>query len=633
MSMTLPASARRAGFAMGMLMALSSAAPMPAVASGATLERKHAMSLIDAPKMQPGFKHFEWVNPNAPKGGRFRMYSPGTFDSFNQFAVQGVPTSAVALIYDSLFTSTPDEASTSYGSVAEWVSYPPDFTYATFGLRKEAKFHDGKPITVEDVIFSVDAIRKASPNYRSYWADVVAVEKTGEHEVTFRFKKAGNREMPHIVGDVPVLPKHFWEGKNAEGEQRDITRPLRETPLGSGPYKIKSMDMGRSVVVERVKDWWAADLPVNKGQWNFDEIHIVYFKERTAGFESFKRGDLDYWYENSAKGWATEYNFDAVTKGQIVLKKQPVKRVARAQVFVMNLRKKAFQDIRVRRAFQLAFDFEDANKKLFYDQYIRVGSFFDNSELGATGLPTGRELEILKEVQSSGAQGLPPEVFTKEWRNSTNNTDADRRANLSQAVKLLAEAGYKVQGNTLVNAQGEPLAVEFLFNSGSTWERIVAPFVESLKRIGVRATMRAVDTAQYQARKDKFDYDVIIDSFGMSESPGNEQRDYWGSKAAEIEGSRNSIGVRNPAVDMLVDKIIYAKDRAELVAATKALDRVLVWNDYVVFQWHLPYERFAIWNPYKHAERIPQRPNHFLTVVRTWWYDQAAGDKLKAEMR
>jgi microcin C transport system substrate-binding protein len=611
-----------ATFAAATMLALSGYS-LSTLASDQANGRKHAMSLVGAPKMAPDFKHFDWVNPNAPKAGRFRMYAAGTYDSFNQFAVLGVPTGAVTLTVERLFSTTPDEASTAYASIAEWVSYPADYSAATFSLRPGLKFHDGKPITVDDVIFSLEAIKKASPNYRAYWADVVSAEKTGEREVTFKFKRAGNREMPHIVGEIPVLAKHFWEAKGADGETRDLTRPLREPPVGSGPYRIKSFDMGRGVVLERVKDWWGTDLPVHKGQWNFDEIHLVYFQQRIPGFETFKRGDLDYWAENSAKSWATEYNFNAVTSGNVQLHRLPIKRVAPMQAFVMNTRKKVFQDIRVRRAFQLAFDFEDANKSLFFGQYIRVGSFFDNSEMAAKGLPAGRELEILKEVE---AKGLPPEVFTTEWKNPVNNTPQEKRANLAAATKLLAEAGYTVKNGTLVNATGEPLAVEFMIQSDGTWERLIKPFADTLKLLGVQGSVRVVDTAQYQARKDKFEFDIIIDSYPQSESPGNEQRDYWGTAAADLQGSRNTAGIKNAAVDALVDKIIYAKDRAELVAATQALDRVLLWQSFVVPQWHLPFERFAIWNQYGRPEKLPSRQAQ---VIRTWWFDQALADKLK----
>lgn len=596
---------------------------LPVGATGPATERKHALSLVGTPRMPENFKHFDWVNPEAPKTGRFRVYQPGTFDSFNMFSVQGVPTAAVIPTFERLFSTSPDESSTVYASVAEWVTHASDFTSATFSLRPGVKFHDGEPIKVEDVIFSLEAIRKAHPTYRTYWADVVSAVQSGDREVTFKFKRAGNREMPTIVADLPVLPKHFWTAKGADGEPRDLSRPLREPALGSGPYKVKSFDMGRQVVLERVKDWWGADLPVHKGQWNFDEVQMTYFPQRLTGFESFKRGDLDYWAENSAKAWATEYTFDAVQQGKVQLHRMPIKRIASMQSFVMNLRKKHFQDVRVRRAFQLAFDFEDANNKLFNDQYIRVKSFWDNSELASSGLPMGRELEILKEVEPLG---FPPEVLTTEWKNPVNPTPAARRANLLQATKLLAEAGYTAKGGVLANAQGEPLTVEFLIRSDGTWERVIKPFGDALTLLGVRVNVRTADTAQYESRKNKFDYDFIVDNFSMTESPGNEQRDYWGTTAADLEGSNNAAGLKSPTVDALIDKIIYAGDRGELIAATRALDRVLLWQSFVVPHWHLPFERFATWNQFGRPARPPARR---VEVLRTWWIDQPAFDKLK----
>src|SRR5690606_33754912 len=375
--------------------------------------RHHALSLVGEPAYEPDFKHFDWVNPDAPKGGTVRQWAMGSFDSLNPFSVQGSTAAGVGLIYDTLMTSSPDEPSTEYGLVAEWVSFPDDFSSATFGLRPEARFHDGEPIKPEDVIFSLEALKKAHPHYNAYYRNVVRAEKTGDHEVTFTFDQKGNRELPQIVGQLPVLPKHFWEATGANGQPRDLSRSTLEIPLGSGPYKIKSFDPGRSIVYERVKDWWAKDLPVSKGQWNFDEFIFTYFRDRVPAFEAFKVGQIDYWQETSAKAWATSYDFEAVRRGLVKKEEIPIRRVTPMQAFVMNLRRPQFQDIRVRKAFNLAFDFEWMNKNLFFDQYKRTESFFGNSELQATGLPTGRELEILNEIKDE----VPPEVFTTEWKN------------------------------------------------------------------------------------------------------------------------------------------------------------------------------------------------------------------------
>ena len=592
----------------------------PAVSASDNLTKHHALSLIEAPRHGPDFKHFDWVNPNAPKGGRVRQWALGTFDSLNQFPVKGSAAIGLTLIYDSLMTSSPDEPSTEYGLIAEWVTFPEDFSSATFQLRSGARFHDGKPITPEDVIFSLDAIKGASPNFAYYYKNVVKAEKSGENRVTFSFDVKGNRELPMIIGELPIVPKHFWEGMGANGERRDLGKSSLEIPLGSGPYRIKEVDAGRTIAYERVKDWWAKDLPASKGQWNFDEIRFIYFRDRVPAFEAFKSAQLDFWRESSAKSWATGFDFDAVKRGLVKMERFPIATVAPMQTFAFNIRRAQFQDPRVRRAFNLAFDFEWANKNLFYDQYVRLGSYFDNSELKSTGLPKGRELEILNELKDQ----VPPEVFTTEWANPVNATPEAARRHLGEAAKLLAEAGWQAKGGVLTNAKGMELTAEILLVQPD-FERIVLPFKTALERLGVKASVRIVDTSQYQRRHDTFDFDMIIGSFPQSLSPGNEQRDFWGSDAASKEGSRNVVGIKNPAIDKLIDRIILAKDRAELVAATQALDRVLLWNHYTVPQWHIPFDRLAVWDMFGRPGKLPSRNTSFL---RVWWYDDAAAKRL-----
>jgi microcin C transport system substrate-binding protein len=592
----------------------------PVASASDNLTKHHALSLIGTPKHELDYTHFSWVNPNAPKGGRVRLWTRGTFDSLNQFPVKGNAAVGLGLIYDTLMMQSPDEAGASYGLVAEWVTYPEDYSSATIQLRQGARFHDGKPITPEDVIFSFDAIKKVSPNHAFYYKDVAKVEKTGDRQVTFTFSVKGNRELPNIIGDLQVLPKHFHEAVGANGESRDLSKSTLEIPLGSGPYRIKEVDAGRSISYERVKDWWAKDLPIGKGQWNFDELKFSYFRDRVPAFEAFKSGQIDYWSENSAKDWATAYDFDAVKRGLVKLQKLPTKNVAYMQSFAFNMRRPQFQDPRVRRAFNLAFDFEWANRNLFYDQYTRLSSYFDNSELKSSGLPHGRELEILKEVQAQ----VPPQVFTAEWKNPVNVTPQDARKHLGEAAKLLAEAGWAPKNGVLTNVKGEELTAEFLLVQPD-FERIVQPYKAVLDKLGVKASLRIVDTSQYQRRHDTFDFDIIVASFPQSESPGNEQRDFWGSEAADKEGSRNVIGIKNPAVDKLIDRLIMAKDREDLVAATRALDRVLLWNHYVVPQFHMPYERLAIWDMYRRPDKLPSRNSSFL---RVWWYDEAAAKRL-----
>ncbi|HEX5665559.1 MAG TPA: extracellular solute-binding protein [Hyphomicrobium sp.] len=597
-------------------------AVVPVQAGGAQPQKRHAVSLLGEPKLPPDFKHFEWVNPEAPKGGTLRLSAVGGFDSLNPFTVKGQPAAGLGNVFDTLLFSSPDEPSAEYGLLAEWISYPDDFSSVTFGLRPEAKFHDGKPVTPDDVVFSFTEMKKSDPRVGFYYQNVVKAEKTGEREVTFTFDKAGNRELPLIVGQLSIVPKHFYEANNDKGEKRDLSKSTLEPPLGSGPYKIKSVDAGRRIVYERVKDYWAKELAVAKGQNNFDEISYIYFKDRTPAFEAFKSGVVDFWTETSAGAWATQYNFDAASKGLVKKEALPHKRVASMQGFSFNVRRKPFDDLRVRKAIALAFNFEALNKSIFYGQYVRAQSFFGNSELAATGLPEGRELEFLNEVKAD----VPAEVFNTPWKSPANEKDTDFRTNMLAATKLLDEAGWKVSGGQRKNAAGEPLKVEILLVQPD-FERIVLPFIENMKKLGIAASVRIVDSSQYEQREKTRDFDMIVDSFGQSHSPGNEQRDYWGSASADREGSRNTIGIKNAAVDKLVDNIVFAKDRTDLVAATRALDRTLLWNFYVVPQWYYPFDRIATWDIYGRAQTLPSQSPVY---ANAWWIDPAKTDAVKA---
>ncbi|MBA2126655.1 hypothetical protein DLM45_10540 [Hyphomicrobium methylovorum] len=605
---------------------------------------RHSISLIGEPKFGADFKNFDWVNPDAPKGGRLRQWANGTFDTLNPVSDKGVKALGLGLIFEELFTSSLDEPSTQYGLIAECASYPDDFSSVTFKLRPEAKFQDGQPVTPEDVIFSFDEAKKINPFYGFYYKNVVKAEKTGDHEVKFTFDSKGNRELPLIVSQLNILPKHYWEGKDASGRQRDLSTTTVEPPLGSGAYKIKSVDTSRKIVYERDPNYWAKDLPVMRGQMNFDTIEYTYYRDRTPAFEDFKTGSIDIWPENQAAAWATQYNFDALKKGYVKKEAFPIKRVAPMQAFVFNLRRKQFQDPRVRQAFNLLFNFEETNSKLFYGLYKRVGSFFENSELQEGGLPQGRELEILNEVKSE----IPPEVFTTPWANPVNAAEGDYRKHQQQALKLFEEAGWKISSEpvndpncgwfcrfkqtiglgsastarALRNADGERMTVEFLLD-GDTFERIVMPYIKGLEALGIKASVRVVDSSQYKQREDKRDFDIIIDNFAQSDSPGNEQRDFWGSAAADKDASRNTAGIKNPAIDKLIDKVVFATDRAELVAATHALDRVLLWNYYVVPQWHYPFERLAYWDIFGRPDK---QPSQTAGPLQTWWYD---ADKAK----
>ena len=608
----------------------------------------HALSLVGSVKFPPDFKSFDWVNPDAPKGGRLRQYALGTFDTLNPFTEKGVKAAGLGLIVDSLFVASSDEPSTEYGLIAECVSYPDDYSSATFKLRPEAKFSDGTAITAEDVVYSFDQVKKVNPFYAFYYKNVTKAEKTGDHEVKFTFDSKGNRELPMIVSEISIVSKAYWEGKNAAGVQRSLGETTVEPPLGSGAYTIKSVETGRRIVYERIADYWAKDLPVMKGQWNFDTLEWTYYRDRTPAFEDFKIGKIDLWTENQAAAWATKYDFDALNKGLVKKEAIPVKVVAPMQSFVFNLRRAQFQDPRVRHAFNLLFNFEETNRKLFYGLYQRVGSFFENSELQSKGLPQGRELEILNEVKSD----VPAEVFTTEWKNPVNAAQEDFRKHQQEALKLFEAAGWKVSSETvndpncgffcklkqsiglsssatarvLRNAKGEPFVVEFLVD-GDTFERIILPYVKDLESVGIRSSVRVVDSAQYKQREDNRDFDIIIDTFAQSVSPGNEQREFWGSAAADKPASRNTAGIKNAAIDKLVDKIVFAKDRADLVAATQALDRVLLWNYYVVPHWNYPFERLAYWDIFGRPAKLPSQTS---APMRVWWYDEAKAKAVAA---
>ena len=576
---------------------------------------RHALSLFGDTKYPADFNRFDYVNPQAPKGGVARQISLGTFDNFN-IAVAGVKGSlapAAALIYETLMERSRDEVATEYGLLAEAAMHPDDFAWVTYRLRKEARWHDGKPVTPEDVIFSIGVLKKYSPMYASYYRHVGKVEKTGEREIKFTFDSPGNRELPHIVGELLVLPKHYWEGTDSEGRKRDISATTLEPPLGSGPYRIKDFVAGRSVRLERVKDYWGANLPVQVGQNNFDELRFEFFRDNVVALEAFKADQADWIAENSAKQWATAYDFPAVSEKRVVREEFPINDSGRMQAFTLNLRREQFKDARLRRAFNYAFDFEEMNKQLFFGQYKRINSYFDGTELACSGLPQGEELAILETVRDK----VPGEVFTTPYQNPVGGNPEAVRANLREAARLLKEAGYEIKDRKLVDAAGKPVTVEILVEDPSA-ERIVLFYKPSLERIGVTASIRVVDNAQYENRLRSFDYDIIIDQWPESLSPGNEQREYWGSQAADQPGSRNAIGIKNPAVDALIDRVIFAKDRAELVAATRALDRVLLWNFYVVPQFTYGFSRYALWDRFSHAE-LPKYARSGLPSL--WWFD------------
>ena len=614
--------ASAAGFAMPALSVIGLGSLSRAEAQTKTWH--HGLSLFGDIKYPEGFKHFDYVNPQAPQGGTVRLSAFGTFDNFNT-VVAGVKGSIAAgseLFIETLMTPALDEVSTAYGLLAEAVSHPADHSAVTYRLRANARWHDGKPVTSDDVIFSFDVLKTNSPFYGAYYRHVTKVELTGEREITFTFDGPGNRELPHIVGQLPVLPKHWWQGTDKNGNKRDISQTTLEPPLGSGPYKLTEFSPGRTLVYEKVDDYWGKDVNVIIGTRNFQQIRYEYFRDLTVALEAFKGDQLDWRFENSAKDWALSYDFPAVRDKLVVREEFPIRDRGVMQAFVFNIRRDKFKDPRVRRAFNFAFDFEEMNRQLFFGQYSRIASYFEGTELAATGLPEGKELEILESIRDK----TPADLFSKPYTNPVGGAPQAVRDNLRHALALLREAGYEVRNTKLVDSKtNEPFTFEFLVDDSAT-QRFVLFYKPSLERLGMNVNVRVVDAAQYENRLRQWDYDVIIASWPELLSPGNEQRDFWGSQAADRPGSRNFIGIKNPAIDVLIDKVIFAKDRAELVAATKALDRVLLWNFYVVPQWTYPYVRTARWDRFSRPETMPKYGRSAFPTV--WWWDKEKAAKV-----
>jgi len=559
------------------------------------------------PKYGPDFSHFDYVNPDAPKGGELRLGAEGTFDSFNPYIPRGTPAAGAGAAIESLMTSSADEPFTEYGLIAESIETPPDRSWVIFTLRPEARWHDGEPITADDVIFSLETLKtKGHPFYRFYYQSIVEAEKLGERKVRFTFAEGDNRELPLIAGQLPILPKHYWES-------RDFARTTLEPPLGSGPYRVADFEPGRFVTLERVEDYWGKDLPVNRGQNNFDIIRTDYYRDATVIREALKAGAIDYRLENQAKAWALDYDTPAVASGALKKTEFEHERPTGMQAFVMNSRRPIFSDERVRQALAYAFDFEWTNRTLFFGLYARTKSYFSNSELAAEGLPGPRELELLEPYRDR----LPPEVFTKVYEPPSTDGTGWPRENLRRAFALLEEAGWVVRDMRLVNAEtGRPMSFEILLVSPA-FERIVLPFVRNLGRLGIDARVRLVDQSQYINRLREFDFDMIVSVWGQSDSPGNEQRDFWGSDAAQQPGSRNYAGVSDPVVDDLIDLVISAPDRESLVARTRALDRVLLWHHYVIPNWHSRVDRIIYWDKFQQPEITPKNG----TDTSYWWFD------------
>jgi len=567
---------------------------------------RHALTLYDEkPKYPAGFSHFDYVNPDAPKGGTLRQAGFGSFDSLNPFINKGVAADDIGLIYDTLTTNSLDEPFTVYGLLAEKIEKGPNNEWVRFYLRPEARFHDGEPVEAEDVVFTFETlISKGAPHYRGYYADVEKAVIEGPRRVRFDFKHAGNRELPLILGQLPVLPKHWWA-------ERDFTSGSMEPPLGSGPYRIERVEAGRSVRYARVEDYWGKDLEVNQGFYNFDRVHFDYYRDNTVALQAFKAGHFDYWLETSAKNWATAYDTEAVRDGRIIKDEIANHNPQGMQGFIFNTRKKHLQDVRVREALALLFDFEWTNRQLFNGAYTRTTSYFDNSELASSGLPSKEELSLLEPLRGQ----IPDEVFEKPFELPQTNADGMIREQQRRAYQLLTAAGWKIESDRMVDADGKPVKLEFLLVQAD-FERVLLPYKRNLAGLGIVLEIRRVDVSQYINRLRSRDYDMIVSGFGQSSSPGNEQREYWHSASADNPGSRNFIGLKDPAIDTLVEKLIAADSRQELITRTRALDRALLWGHYVIPNWHIKTWRVAYWSHLAHPETTP----HYDIGLMTWWH-------------
>lgn len=575
-----------------------------------SVQPRHGVAMHGEVKYPADFTHLGFVNPDAPKGGTLKQHMIGTFDSLNPFIIKGTPAAGMAfirssLVYESLMQNAWDEPFSLYGIIAESIELPEDRSYVAFTLRPEAKWHDGKPITSEDVKWTFETLRdKGQPFFKAYWGDVSEITVIDERRIRFDFSSTGNAELPLILAEMTILPKHFWEGKAFDQSSLEI-------PLGSGPYKVSKVDAGRSIEYTRAEEWWGKDLPFWKGQYNFDTLVYDYYRDNNIALEAFFAGQYDVREENTAKLWETAYNAPPVLDGRITKEEIENGRPAGMQGFIMNRRKPVFADKKVREAMAYAFDFEWSNKQFAHGVYKRTQSYFENSDLASRDLPQGRELEILEQYRGK----IPDEVFTTTYKAPETDGSGQARDNLRKAAQLLDEAGYVLGTDGIRAKDGVKLQFEII-DSTDVFERWVQPFIRNLDRLGIKANLRIIDGAQYQNRVTAYDFDMLLGSFGQSSSPGNEQRDFWGSDKADIPGSRNYIGIKDPVIDEMIESIIQAPDREELVARVRAMDRVLLAGHYVIPMWHYPKWRMAYWSKLQRPETLsPISPQ----VANTWW--------------
>ena len=602
--------------AAGFLFAVAALAALAAFALGGAQPMAapvHGIAMHGTPKYAPDFAHLDYANPDAPKGGTLRRAVTGTFDNLNPFIIKGVAAPGRHHFFESLLKRTWDEPFSLYGLIAESIDVPDDRSSVTFTLRREARFHDGSPITVDDVIFSWETLKEQGrPNHRLYYNKVRKIERPDARTVRFHFDtETPDRELPLILGLMPIISKAYYT--SVTFEETTLT-----PPLGSGPYVIESVDAGRGIVYRRDPDYWGRDLPINRGQHNFDRIGYDYYRDDEVMMEAFRAGEYDLRLERSATRWATGYDFPAVEDGRVRLEQLPHGRPSGMFALVYNTRRPMFAARAVRYALSHAFDFEWVNKALLQGAYVRTHSIFDNSELGARGLPEGGELALLAPHRDA----LPPELFDTAYHAPA--VEGGLRANLAHARRLLEQAGWRIQDGALVRASdGLPMTFEILLvNPGN--EKIGLAFARNLKRLGVEAKIRTVDTAQYQYRRNTYDFDMIIYRWGMSLSPGNEQAFYWGADAADEEGTRNYPGIKDPVVDDLIARMTEARSREDFVDVVRAMDRVLMWGHYLIPLYHLNDDRYAYWDKLGRPEFIPV----YGAVLDTWWIDPGKADAL-----
>ncbi len=599
------------------------------------ITKTNAIAVLGKPALPPDFPYFPYVNPNAPKGGDVRLAWVGTFDDFNPFILRGTAPlgevgawvilpggsgsgATVGHVWESLLTSSADEGDAAYGHLAQTIEMPQSRLWVAFDINPLAKFSDGTPVTAEDVAWTYNTLMtQGRPANRVQFADVKDVEVTGERRVVFHFKSNENRELPLMVGGLPVLPKHFFVG-------RDFSRPLTDAPIGSGPYRIASFDMGRDMVFERNPDWWARDLPTGKGTNNFDRVRIDYYRDLTVALEAFKAGQVDLRSENTAQRWATAYDFPAVQKGLVIKHDFHHHLPGGLQGWAMNTRRPVFSNPLVRHAIGLAYDFEWANKNLFYGDYVRSKSYFDNSDLASSGIPEGNELKLLEPFRKE----LPPDLFTKPFTVSVTDGSGNNREQLAEALVLLKQAGWEVKNRKLVNASGEQMTFTILLSDPS-YERVALPYVQDIERLGIDVRVRTVDPAQYEHLMDDYDFDMTLWIYPESEVPGNELRDYFSCAAAKAKGSSNAPGICDPAVDAMIEKVVTASDKPTLLSAAHALDRVLLWSWYMVPNYGNQKFHIAWWDRFGY----PDKPIRDGFNFDTWWVDPAKAAATDAARR